>query len=82
MTTSNNSKEEILEGIFFVHDQTIIEEEWCPLCKEWTKFEAPVKIVMEHVDKRILNCGHELTYLFLVEHINGVRIETIRRRYY
>jgi len=76
-----NHLEKCLEGVFFVHAQKFISEEWCPICSKWTRFSNSVKIIMEQIQKRRLNCGHEVTYIFLVEHVNGERVEVIRKRY-
>ena len=79
MTTSNEEK--ILEGVFFAFGQTLIEEDWCPFCKTWTKFGDPVNIKMDHVEKRKLVCGHVITYIFLVQYILGEGVEIIRKRF-
>jgi len=74
------AEDESIEGVFFVHNATCIRRDWCPLCGKWTKFKDPVAIEMDHVEKRKLDCGHEITYIFLVEKIGGEKVKTFRRR--
>jgi len=69
-----------IEGVFFVHGQKVIEKDWCPLCNKWTKFANPVSVKMDHIEKRKMNCGHEITFIFLVEHVCEERVKVVRKR--
>ena len=71
----------ILEGVFFIRGQTKIEEDWCPICNKWTRYEESVRIIMDKIDERALCCGHQVTYFFLVEQITGEKIATVRKRF-
>ena len=75
-----NLNQKAIEGVFFVHGQTVIQEDWCPLCDKWTKFGNAVNIEMDRIEKRKMNCGHEMTYIFLVEQICGDSVKVVRRR--
>lgn len=77
---TNHSYQESIEGIFFVHSRASIEKDWCPLCNRWTKFRNPVKIKMDNIEKRNLNCGHQIIYIFLIEEICGEIVKTVRKR--
>lgn len=76
----SNTCADFIEGVFFIHGEKPIEKDWCPFCNRWTKFANSVNIKFDHVEKRKMNCGHEITYIFLVEQIHGERIKTVRRR--
>lgn len=74
------SRDKLVEGVFFLHGQTVIEEDWCPLCHTRTRFPDAVKIETDHIEKRRMNCGHEMIYIFLIEQICGEAVKVVRRR--
>jgi hypothetical protein len=69
-----------LEGLFFVRSQ-VIEEEWCPICNKWTRYEKATKIIMDKIEERALACGHEITYSFGLEQIAGENIAVVRKKF-
>ena len=71
---------QFIEGVFFIHGENNIEKDWCPFCNKWTRFANPVSIQMNQIEKRGMNCGHEITYIFLVEQIYGEIFKTVRKR--
>ena len=70
----------LIEGIFFVHERNTINEDWCPLCRVRTLFSVPVNVEMDHVEKRKMICEHEITYVFLIEQVNGELVKVVRKR--
>jgi hypothetical protein len=69
-----------LEGVFFIRDQTKIPEDWCPICNKWTRFVNAINIRMNSIEKRKLDCGHEITYIFLTEQVHGENVQLVRKR--
>ena len=70
----------LIEGVFFLHGMNAISEDWCPLCKSWTRFLNPVSAEMNSFESRKLDCNHQITYVFLIEKVAGESVRVVRKR--
>ena len=74
------SKDVLIEGIFFLHGQNVIDQDWCPLCCAKTRFDTPVPTKTDKIEVRRMLCGHEIVYIFFSERICGEVVNVVRRR--